>query len=455
MSTQRSTLIIPVETQVRELDAKLLLACVAAERGFPVVFGSRAFVHHAMASFPKGLYLAKSMRKMSERMFDIISKLGHEIAAWDEEGLVRFPDRFYYQRRLSAKALRNVKILFAWGTDDARSFRAFEGYHGCPIHVTGNPRVDLMRPEIRGFFAAEAEALRVRYGDFVLVNTNFSGLNHFHDGLSELKWSLEPKDGEVTNSFMAGRAAFRSTILRHFEQMIPALSAVLPDFKIVLRPHPSENHQLWKDVSKGLGNVEVVNEGNVHPWLIASKALVHNGCTTAVEAAILGIPSVVYQPVTDDTYDMVLPNSLSHRACDLKDVQKTVRSIVDGEIGARDDPEVRRILVRHVAALDGRLAADRVIDVLEEAGYLSRLPERASWPRRLEARVHLTGRTLVKRINRYRPGHRNNLDFHSHRFPGVTTADLREKIGQFAGLLGRFSGLRVGRISEHIFTISK
>jgi surface carbohydrate biosynthesis protein len=455
MSAERSTLIIPVESQVRELDAKLLLACVAAERGFPVVMGSRAFLHHEMASFPKGLYMAKSMRKMSDRMFDIIPKLGHEIVAWDEEGLVRFPDRFYYQRRLSARALRNVKILFAWGDDNARSLRAFEGYHGCPIHATGNPRMDLTRPEIRGFFDAEAEALRARYGDFVLINTNFSGLNHFHDALSELKRSLEPRDGAVKDPFMAGRAAFRKAILGHFEKMIPALSEVLPDFKVVLRPHPSESHQLWKDVSKGLDNVEVVNESNVCPWLITAKALVHNGCTTAVEATILGTPAVAFQPITDGTYDMLLPNSLSHRACDLKDVQKTVRSIVDGEIGVRNDPEVGEILARHVAALDGRLAADRMIDVLEEEGYLNRLPERASWPRELEARAHLAGRTMVKRINRYRPGHRNNLDFHHHRFPGVTTAELREKIDRYGRLLGRFRGLRVGRISEHTFTISK
>lgn len=440
---------------MRELDAKLLLACVAAERGFPVVIGSRAFVHHAMASFPRGLYLAKSMRTMSDRMFDIIPKLGHEIVAWDEEGLVRFPDRFYYHRRLSAKALRNVKILFAWGPDNARSFRGFEGYHGCPIHVTGNPRVDLMRPEMREFFTADAEALRARYGDFVLVNTNFSGLNHFHDCLSELKWNLGPADGKPRDPFMVGRATFRNAILGHFKQMIPALSEALPDCKIVVRPHPSESHQLWKDVSNGLGNVEVVNEGNVHPWLIASKVLVHNGCTTAVEAAILGTPAVAFQPVTDDTYDMILPNSLSHRACDLKDVQKTVRSIVDGEIGVRDDPEVRAILAQHVAALDGRLASDRVTDVLVDAGYLDRLPERPSWSRRLEARIHLAGRTLVKRINWRRTEHRNNLGFHEHRFPGVTTEDLRQKIGRFECLLGRFQGLRVGRISEHIFTISR
>ena len=45
MNNSASTLIIPVETQVREMDAKILLSCIAAERGFPVIMGSRAFVH--------------------------------------------------------------------------------------------------------------------------------------------------------------------------------------------------------------------------------------------------------------------------------------------------------------------------------------------------------------------------------------------------------------------------
>ena len=58
MSNSASTLIIPVENQVRELDAKLLLSCVAAERGFPVILGSRAFVHFEVASLPRGVYLA-------------------------------------------------------------------------------------------------------------------------------------------------------------------------------------------------------------------------------------------------------------------------------------------------------------------------------------------------------------------------------------------------------------
>src|SRR5687767_9658409 len=96
-----ATLSIPVESQVRELDAKLLLSCVAAERGFPVVLGSRAFIHYLMPFLSRGVYVAKSMRSLSARMFDITRGLGHEIVAWDEESLVRGPTSVYYGDRLS------------------------------------------------------------------------------------------------------------------------------------------------------------------------------------------------------------------------------------------------------------------------------------------------------------------------------------------------------------------
>jgi surface carbohydrate biosynthesis protein len=453
MSQHRRSLILPVESQVRELDAKLLLACVAAERGFRVVFGSRAYIHHGMASFPRGVYLAKSMRRASERMFGIISDLGHDIVAWDEEGLVRFPDPHFYRRRLSATAMKHVTTLFAWGNDDARAFSKFPGYSGCPIEITGNPRIDLMRPPLRKFFAREYDEIHARYGEFVLINTNFSGLNHFHDQLSELKQNLAP--AEARDPFMVGRAAFRNEVLEHFKRLIPTVSRQLPDHKIVVRPHPSESHRLWHDIARGLDNVVVVNEGSVHPWLMASSALIHNGCTTAVEAAILGTPAIAFQPVRDPVYDMSLPNSLSHRALELKDVEKTLQSIVDGELAVRDDPAMREILARHVAALDGKLAADRVVDVLEANGSLERLPERSGTMRRLTARVHLAGRTSWKRLHRDRPGHRNNLDFHRHRFPGADVAGLREKVDRFGRLLGRFDGVRVEAISEHIFTISR
>src|SRR5512144_3100039 len=137
MAISPSSLMIPGETQVRELDAKLLLGCIAAERGFPVIIGSRAFLHFQADSIPRGVYLAKSMRSLSIRMFDILRKLGHEIVAWEEEALLREPDPQYYRQRLSPITMRQLSHLIAWGPDDADVFRKYPGYNGTEIHITG------------------------------------------------------------------------------------------------------------------------------------------------------------------------------------------------------------------------------------------------------------------------------------------------------------------------------
>jgi hypothetical protein len=84
-------LIIPVEEQSRELDAKLLLASVAAERGFQVIVGSRHEIHLQAARLPAGIYYAKSFRPISLKMFDILCGLGFEIVACDEEGCSPIP----------------------------------------------------------------------------------------------------------------------------------------------------------------------------------------------------------------------------------------------------------------------------------------------------------------------------------------------------------------------------
>ena len=53
-------LIIPVENQVRELDPKLLLACIAARRGFTSIIGSHREIDFRISQLPRGLYLNKS-----------------------------------------------------------------------------------------------------------------------------------------------------------------------------------------------------------------------------------------------------------------------------------------------------------------------------------------------------------------------------------------------------------
>ena len=182
------------------MDAKILLACVAAERGYPVLIGSRAYIHFKTASVPRGIYLAKSMKTRSDRMFKILNQTGHDILAWDEEGLLREPDAIYHRWRLSAVAMKRVACLTTWGEDNARAFREFPGYSNTPIKVTGNPRIDLLRPELREYYRPVAEAIRERFGNFILINTNFSKVNHYYSQLGELKQAVEGKKSREDRS---------------------------------------------------------------------------------------------------------------------------------------------------------------------------------------------------------------------------------------------------------------
>ena len=448
-----STLIVPVEIQVREMDAKILLSCVAAERGFPVIMGSRVYIHYQVASFPRGVYLAKSLATLSIRMFKILRQLGHEIVAWDEEGLQRWPDPEYYRLRLSPITMAQTSHLFAWGTDSARVFRDYPGYHGAPIHITGNPRIDLMRPELREYFQSQVAALRERYGEFMLVNTNFGLVNHFYPELGYLKKAVESKVPGAAHPYDEGKGRHKLSLFNFFREMLPPLCAAVPNLTVVLRPHPSENQAVWHAIAERCPNLVVTNDGSITPWLMAAKATIANGCTSLVEAAVLDTPAVAYQPVTSEEFDDDWPNSLSHRAFSVDELCMTIRAMVAGEVGALEYSVRRKILDQYIAALDGPLAADRMVAVLEAAGYNKKQPPVVSSSDYIRGWLNTKVRTLSKRINMRRPGHRNNIAFHDHRFPAISVEEMSERIGRLGRLLNRFESIRVEEHSRHIFTI--
>lgn len=458
MRSSASTLIIPVENQVRELDAKLLLACVAAERGLAVVIGSQPFVQFAMPSLRRGVFLAKSLRYNSALMLGLIQSLGHEIVAWDEESLVRYDSPDYYSWRFSPDTFKPLSHLFAWGQDDADMFSAYPGANGLPVHVTGNPRADLLRPELRGYFADAAGELRDRHGDFILINTNFSFVNAFVPSLNLIQAAdagpqISRTGRGMSLEFARGMAAHQQAIHDRFRALLSKLSAWFPEHTIVLRPHPSENHGAWERATADLANVRVLHNGNVVPWLLASRVLLHNGCTTAVEATVLGIPAVSYQPVMAASYDYYLPNALSHCARTPAEVRELLTDILAGRLGQVAVGVRNPILERHLAATSGELATDRVIDVLESAGHTTRRPPWPGIPQFLKGWVGGHLRTAVKQFNMRRPGHRNSAAYHTHRFPEISVAEVENRVTRLRTLLDRFHRVRVKQLSRYLFAL--
>jgi len=462
---QKIPIIIPVENQVRELDPKLLLACVAARRGIASIIGSRLEIDFRIASFPGSIYLSKSMTARSIKMFRIMRKLGHEIAVWDEEALVHMQPETYFTRRLSAEAIQYVSHLFAWGRENAELWGEYPHLpERTPIHITGNPRGDLLRTELHPYFEEEAAALRKRYGDFILVNTNFSNVNAFVPGLNLF---LPPKNpGEpppfgrgatgMSRAYAEGLRDFKQAVFEDIKAVIPALEQAFPDFTVVVRPHPTENPQVYHDIAAGCARVKVTNEGNVIPWLMAARALVHNSCTTGVEAYIMQVPAVTFMASRDEYYDMGyyrLPNTLSHRCFDFEQLRETLASIFSGRLGAPDGDERNEMMDYYLEARQGPLACERIVDTLETimAGR-SQLPQPPVLDR-LAGSYKANWRRLVKWYKSHLPDSKYRPEFQRHRYPGLTLQELNERIARIQKVLGDTTAIRAEQAAEYIFRI--
>jgi surface carbohydrate biosynthesis protein len=436
-------LIIPIENQVRELDAKLLLALVCARHGFSSIIGSRFEIDLRAAAFRPAIYLAKSMTARSRKMFRILTLAGHRIAAWDEEALIHPPDQTYFDRRLDPVSITFVSDLFAWGEDNAALWRRWPDLpEDIAIHLTGNPRGDMLRPELKDFFAAASEELRREYGDFLLVNTNFSFVNPFFPDQGLYQPGKLDEEGRP----LYGRAAvgmereFVDRLFRHktsvfdsFREMLPRLAEAFPGLKIVIRPHPNENHAVYKELAASRKNLVVLNQGNVIPWIRAARAVIHNGCTTGVEAFMLEEPAISYRAVTDEILDdgfYRLPNHLSHQAFSFAELEGLINKILSGGLGAAGGKERRQLMAGYLASQDGPLACELIAEKLAEiAAALDNRP--APDPaRRLKARLRGETRRLSKKLKSFKPDSKYNPAFQRHRFPGFTPTEITRKLQQ-------------------------
>jgi surface carbohydrate biosynthesis protein len=466
MKTAKATLLMPVENQVRELDSKLLFACVAARRGFSSVIGPRREMHIQITSFPRSIYLAKSIPVHRNIIFKIMRKLGHEIVAWDEEALVHPQAETYYKRRVCPLGIRYVSHLFAWGEDNAALWRQYPQLGiGVPIHVTGNPRGDLLRPKMRALFEGDAEELRKTYGDFILVNTNFNHVNAFSPDLNLFrpvtKLGQEPSFGRaargMSRDYAEGLRDHKQDIFDEFQKLIPNLEKAFPDYNIVVRPHPTENPHIYQHIAAQCDRVQVTNEGNVVPWLVATRALIHNSCTTGVEAYAMGVPAISYRAAVNEYYDYGfyrLPNLLSHECFDFKELQVTLERILSGELGTADGDERKALIDQYLSAQEGPLACERMVDVLE-----AMMEGRSELPKP-SLQDHLVGwamstiRTLIKRAKERLPGSHNRPEFQRHRYPEISLEEIRARLSRFQQVLGDSKELKVEQISQQFFEIS-
>jgi hypothetical protein len=322
--------------------------------------------------------------------------------------------------------------------------------------------MDLLRPELRGYYAADAARIRERLGPFVLVNTNFAKVNAYFPKMNLIAPPVRPGASAplggagigLPREFAEGLSNHKQALFDHFREMLPRLHEALPDHQLVVRPHPSENRAPWHDAVRGLERAHVIHEGNVVAWLEAAGALVHNGCTTGIEAFFCETPALAYRPVTDPHFDLSLPNELSVQCFSFEELAKALADRLAANAVCDPTAAQRQLIDHHIAARDGRLAADRIVDVIAEQAEVLAASPPPSASERARGWASATSRSLIKRHIKARvPQHRNNPAYQRNRYPGLDRTEIETRVARLGDCLGRFRDIAVEPIAEHIYEI--
>lgn len=437
------TLILPVDIKSRELDARLLHAAFALQAGWRVITGSKTLINRAIWRLPRGVYLFSTLAPGRLLMARCLKRMGFASQGWDEEGLIYGDPEIYRRQRLSAETMALVDRIYAWGEASARDMQVVADAAGKKVIVAGNPRLDLLRPQLRPLLEPEARRLRERHGDFILFATNLSWANPhvIPPEQADLHVDTPPPGREGPWSYLQ----YQKHMLSAFRKAIPAVAKAFPEMRIILRPHPVEDTRSWEDVLASCPNAEIIREGAILPWIHAARVFVHSNSTTGLEARLLGHHPVAFVPFESPRHESPLPNGVSLKATTQEELLRLIAMVLEGRASLSREQEA---LLRHHLHLPEGLCTPRFVEDAER--LWQSLPARRL-PDALITRGYLALRHARKAIrrNHARDVHRRNI------FPETRAEEIHARLSEIARLLSldAATSARIITLAPNIFEL--
>lgn len=444
---------IHVEVAAREIDSKVLLAVLAAERGHTVLLGD-VIGGAENPFFEPGIFHTKSVGVSPKLLLrhGKIRRLGHKITSQDEEAHLQGEDCTHFAAsRFSEEALGLVSGVFAWGGADYDSLKSLYPDHAEKFHLTGSPRADLWIPTFKEYWP--------RLGSFpakpfLLISSNLGiprrSLGEQFSALHRSGYFAVFPDAKAHLPIRWART-FR--MLNAFVEAIRFLSDAAEGYEIVLRPHPGESAEVWEQLLDGLSNVHVIRDKPINHWVHGAFAVMHNGCTTALETVIGERPLITFLPFREDktpgSVDMGLANSLGVPVRGLPELQLAVQRFLamrlEGEelkIGSGDIETVAAKVFRPSSSLSGELIVD-LWDQLVEPDAPSKLRVYIFWLALLAKRLR---RALIRMFPASPAA--ASMKREDEKFPPIDIKDLRQKVVSLQQILGLRETVRCTLVGE-------
>ncbi len=279
---------IPIEIFYREINSRVILALNACFKGYRVYIGSKSGIDNLLdyklkKNLKGGIYLYKSNIISSPNYINKIKKVCDHFVVIDEEftlGGINFKESVINR----TKNEYNISKFFVLGEKIKKKILKYKKNFSSQIIVSGWPKYDVYRKEYSGIFKKEANKIKKKYGNFLLFISNYGAISE--QGLKVHLQSFKKKGFIYQDQIETMKQYFNDFKYMCYE--FKKFKKKNEKINIVLRPHPSDYfHDNWNKNLKNLKNFHIAYDKDIIPWIIASKGIVHRGCSTSIDAYFL------------------------------------------------------------------------------------------------------------------------------------------------------------------------
>ena len=236
---------LPIETEARELDAKLVLASKVVNKEVTCLVGQHNALNSLVDLFKHGgTYIGKNIfldaMKSSDEIYNSYKRNRFSILWYHEEGGIYSGNeekwKIVLRELLDPRRLSSDDHMLCWGRFQKEFFDSFQT--DTPSTVVGGYRFDLRQESTLRRLLNKTS--RVKLKDYILVNTAFSNGNHHIPRQVLYKEDQERFRGDEEYKFrLLDEYSDDIKKMGYFCEMLSHVMRNNPDKKFILRPHPT------------------------------------------------------------------------------------------------------------------------------------------------------------------------------------------------------------------------
>jgi surface carbohydrate biosynthesis protein len=357
-----------IDNPLRDLDGMVLLGWTLAQKGgevFLVPMYQQAF---EVAALAPDMVLVNYSRVNNQKLLKAYSQCGILVGVLDTEGGIFNSIEESFTKPVARSKPSNIDLYCLWGQRQYDSFVESNILPKEKLRITGCPRYDFCVEPWKSSLAY----VKTDDRPMILINTRFPLI--FPRFQRELKDEMNVMiNSGYEESYVGESVRQYYLVWAEIVNVVADLAKSFPKAVFVIRPHPFEDKKIYKQVFRDIPNIRIAQEKTVLPWIRSSLLLIQKGCSTALEASLLGVQPVSLDWINAPLFQNKVIDTVSHSVESRKALFDIVQNTLNGNPPTAT-PDIERQKNRLVNewfyAIDGKSServAEAILETIEQA----------------------------------------------------------------------------------------